>query len=82
MHAPVVMQKAGHTFGYCEASDKVVADDIFEGESGVVLNDFIEWPELEEPKYLALLADVGKEPPQFTRNLERRPGALLARENQ
>ena len=80
-----MMQKAGRAFGYCEASGKVVRDEIFEGESGVVLNDFIEWPELEETKYLTMHADVDdadKEPPEFARNHGRRPGVLLTHENQ
>jgi hypothetical protein len=67
MYASVVMQKAGHTFGYCEASSQVVWNDIFERESGVVLSNFIEWSQLEEPSYLTIPADVDKEPPQFNR---------------
>jgi hypothetical protein len=82
MQTPVVMQKARHTLGSCEASGKVVGDKIFEGESGVILSDFSKWLELEEPKYFALLVDVRKEPPQFTRNQGWRPLSSLACENQ
>jgi hypothetical protein len=82
MQTLVVMQKAGRTFGYCEASSKVVGRDIFEGESGVVLKDFIKWPELEEFKYLAMGPDVGKEPPEFTGNHVRRPRDLLTSEQE
>jgi hypothetical protein len=77
MHAPIVIQKARHAFGCCEASRKVDWDDIFEGESGVVLSDFIEWRELEESEYLTMPADVEKEPPEFARSRGGRPGALV-----
>jgi hypothetical protein len=71
------MQEARRALTYSEASRKVAGNDIFEGESGVILGYFIEWPELEEFMYLAIRADACKVPHEFARNSYRRPRALL-----
>jgi hypothetical protein len=60
------MQKQGRAFGHCEASDKVVRDEIFEWQLGVVSNDLSEWLKLKKSQYLALRTNVGNEPKQFT----------------
>jgi hypothetical protein len=76
------MQKTGQAFGSSEASGKIVRNEIFESESGMVVSNFSEWIELEEPNYLAVLADVDKAPPEFTRYQDGRPRVLLTHEEE
>jgi hypothetical protein len=80
MQTPVMMQKASYTFVNCEASGKVVGDNVFECESGVTVSYFIERPELQDSKYLMVFVDTHKKPPEFTGNYDRGPRQFLAHE--